>query len=536
MNRLFSNGPIFMAGRSTADSVGVANDRIVAIGSTEDVSVALGRDHLDVDLGGRMLVPGFQDAHVHPDSGGLMRMRCDLSTAGDLGEALDLIRRYADDHPELDWILGGGWKYGWFPGGNPSKDLLDAITDRPVYLKVVDDHSGWVNTQALSRAGIVGTTPNPSDGVIVRLSDGEAQGTVHEGAMALVERVIPETTRDELESAILEGQRYLLSLGITAWQDAWVTKAVDRAYRNLDEGGRLVARVRGALWWERGRGIEQLSELIDRSLISTPHYFPRSIKLMLDGVCENHTARMLEPYLDPSGGPSENCGMDFIDPAELREIVTAIDAAGLQCHFHALGDAAVRNALDAIQHARELNGPSSNRPHLAHLQLIHPSDIPRFAELGATANIQALWAVANTALTELTNPFLGDERTQLQYPFAGLRDAGARIAMGSDWSVSTPDVMQQIAVAVGRNSPRSGIDEPFLPEQRLRVEDALSGFTSGSAYVNFFDDDSGTIAVGNRADLAILSGDPFKTDHLYELKVDTTIVAGEIVYQRPGTS
>ncbi len=524
---VFHGGPVF--GHPAGTEVGCVDGAIVAVGDTDEVRAAVGASPDVVDLAGRMLTAGFQDAHIHPVEGGLIRMRCNLEPAADAAAAVEIVARYTRTHPDEPWIRGGGWKYDWFDRGNPSATALDAVTDRPAYLVVADGHSAWANTLALEMAGVTADTPDPADGVIVRNDDGSPAGTLHEGAMSLVERIVPRTTAADREQALLESQTYLLGLGITAWQDAWVTPGIHAAYRRLATDGRLRVRVRAALWWDRDRGIEQLDELVDRATESVDRYDPRTVKLMLDGVAENQTASVLEPWLDDAGLPTTNRGIDFIDPGELPEIVTRIDAAGLQCHFHALGDRAVRNALDAIETARERNGPSRHRPHLAHLQVIHPEDVSRFADLGATANIQPLWAVADESMTRLTIPFLGEERSRHQYPFGSLRRAGATLAMGSDWSVSTPDVLQQLAVAVERTSPADGIDEPFLPEQRLTLHDAILAATAGAAHVSFFDDDSGRIAPGLRADLAVISGDP-QREPIHELTVDMTVLGGDIVH------
>lgn len=524
---LIHGGPVF--GHRPGSAIGCVGETIVAVGDRQSVAAVVGPDPQVIDLGGRLVTAGFQDAHIHPVMGGLIRMRCDLEPATNARSAIALIEAYAAAHGEEPWIRGGGWKYDWFEGGNPTASSVDPVTDRPMYLVVADGHSAWVNSAALRLAGVTADTPDPDDGIIVRDAAGSPTGTLHEGAMQLVERVVPPTTAHDREQALLAAQDHLLGLGITAWQDAWVTPGIDTAYRLLANTGRLRVRARAALWWDRDEGIEQLDELVACAREPAPNYAPHTVKLMLDGVCENHTAAMLDPYLDASGQPTTNRGIEFIDPAALPEIVTRIDAAGLQCHFHALGDRAVRNALDALEVARDRNGPSPHRPHLAHLQVIHPHDIPRFAALGAAANIQPLWAVADESMMRLTVPHLGPERSRLQYPFAALRDTGATLAMGSDWSVSTPDVLQQITVAVHRASPADGIDEAFLPEQRLELDDAILAATAGAAYVNFFDDDSGRIAPGLRADLAVVSGDPY-SEPIHELSVDTTVLGGEVVH------
>ncbi len=524
---LFSGGPVF--GHPTGTAVLTERGRIAAVGPLDDIEPS-GVSVRHIDLDDRMLLPGFQDAHVHPVMGGLQRLRCDLEPANNLEEALAAIGRYAERVAPGDWVLGGGWRYRWFSDGNAPAELLDHVTDRPVWLMVADGHSGWANRTALRLAGIDENTPDPVDGVIVRLPDRAPQGTLHEGAVDLMERVVPPDHPSDIRSALLESQDYLLSLGITAWQDAWVTPDVHDVYVEVADSGELRCRVRGALWWDRDRGVEQLDEIVERSRQRSSRYVPGTVKLMLDGVCENFTASMLHPYLDGAGKPTTNRGIDFIAVEDLPNIVTAIDAAGLQCHFHALGDRAVRNALDAIEQARALNGRHDTRPHLAHVQVVDPVDIPRFGELDVTANIQPLWACAGAAMTDLTIPFLPADRIGYQYPFRSLLEAGARLAVGSDWCVSTPDVLQQIGVATTRTRPSHGVLEAFLPDERLPLTTALAAATAGSAHINFFDDDSGYLEPGFRADLVVLSGDPTRDDP-FDLQVAITVLEGGIVHQ-----
>jgi predicted amidohydrolase YtcJ len=297
----------------------------------------------------------------------------------------------------------------------------------------------------------------------------------------------------------------------------------------------LTARVVGSLWWDRGRGLEQLPELVDRRAAARGGRFTAtSVKVMQDGVAENFTAAMTEPYLDGAGHPTGNSGLSFVDPTALRGYVTRLDAEGFQVHFHALGDRAVREALDAVQAAREANGRADHRHHLAHLQVVHPADIPRFAALDAVANIQPLWACHEKQMDELTIPFLGQRRAGWQYPFGDLHRAGARLAVGSDWSVSSPDPLWGAHVAVNRIGPGEDA-EPFRPDQALDLATVLTAYTAGSAYVNHLDDSTGTIEVGRRADLAVLSRDPFDhpTGEIDLARVVRTYIDGDLVYASP---
>ncbi len=538
---VFSGGPVHLgnAVRSRATAVAVAGGRIVAVGH-DDVAELVGPGTEVVDLAGRLLIPGFQDAHVHPVGGGLELGACDLTGVVGLEEYRARISAYAASHPDAAWITGGGWSMESFPGGIPDRRLLDELVpDRPAFLPNRDHHGAWVNSRALEIAGIDADTPDPADGRIERDPDGTPIGTLQEGAMHLVARHVPAATEDELVAGLLRAQELLHSLGITAWQDALVGSDsglgdVTSTYRIALDRDLLTARVAGALWWERDQGLEQLDHLLEvRTMLTAGRMVASTVKIMQDGVAENHTAAMLSPYLRHGCGCAaggRHDGLSFVDPAALPSYVTALDAHGFQVHFHALGDRAVREALDAIEAARQANGFNDHRHHLAHLQVVHPDDVPRFRSLGATANMQPLWAAHEPQMDELTMPFLGPERSSWQYPFADLLRAGATLAAGSDWPVSSPDPIQGIHVAVNRVGPGSDADA-FYPEQRLPLVDALGAYTAGTAYVNHLDD-TGTIAIGNLADLAVLDRDPFAgpASEICHATVEQTFVGGRRVY------
>ncbi|HYJ66172.1 MAG TPA: amidohydrolase [Nocardioidaceae bacterium] len=528
---VFAGGRIFAAdGRAAFDgAVAVRDGRIVAVGGDEVRDLA-GPGTRVVDLAGGLLLPGFVDAHTHPVQGGLERLRCDL-TEFDTREAyLDAIRTYAEANADAEWITGGGWSMAAFDGGWPQAAELDAIVpDRPVFLPNRDHHGAWANSRALALAGIDATTPDPADGRLERDTDGRPGGTLHEGAMDLVGRLVPEPTYDEWMTSLLGAQAYLHSLGITGWQDAIIGEYANISdiadvYFDAASSGRLTARVTGALWWHRDRGAEQIVDLrARRERLQAGRFRATSVKIMQDGIVENYTAGMLEPYLDADGGRTDNTGLSFVDPTALKEYVTALEADDFQVHVHAIGDRAVREALDAFAAAAWTNPPGDRRHHIAHIQVIHPDDVPRFAVLDVTANMQPLWAAHEPQMDELTLPYLGEPRASWQYPFAALRDAGVRLAAGSDWPVSSPNPLEGIHVAVNRRLPG---DEPgapvFLPEQRLDLATALTAYTAGSARVAHLDE-AGAVEVGRVADLAVLDRDPF--DGAPERIADTRVVA-----------
>jgi hypothetical protein len=547
----FVNGTVYTvdAARTREQAVAVRDGRIVAVGSDDAIREHVGPRSQVFDLAGRMLLPGFQDAHVHPVGGGVDRLQCDLHDLHSREDYLLRVKTYAEEHPHREWILGGGWSMDVFPGGIPTKDLLDAVVpDRIVFLPNRDGHSTWVNSRALEMAGVTATTPDPADGLIERDEAGEPSGTLHEGAAELVGRLAPEPTPDEVYEGLLEGQRYLHSLGITAWQDAIVSTGywMDNysAYLRAAGNGDLTARVVGALWWDRERGEDQIDDLLElRERGRTERFAASTVKIMQDGVCETFTAAVLEPYLDAEGRVTDKRGISFVEPEALKGCVTALDGHGFQVHFHALAERAVREALDAIEAALETNGPTDNRHHLAHIQVVHPDDVPRFRELRAVANAQPLWAMHEGQMDDLTIPFLGEPRWRWQYPFGSLVRAGANLAMGSDWSVSSPDPLEEIYVAVNRKTPPTylyGNDnhEVFLPEERLDLATSIAAFTMGSAYVNHLDEVTGSIEVGKFADVAVVDRDLFAhpVDEIASAQVDATFVQGASVYERNGTS
>jgi predicted amidohydrolase YtcJ len=527
-----TGAPVYTATRGgrPADTVAIRDGRIAAVGTFTDVEGLIGPATRMIRLGGGMVVPGFQDSHVHPDGGGIDMRRCALYDLHGRQDYEQAMRSYADAHPEVPWILGGGWTLDDFPRGCPHRSIIDAvIPDRPVFLENRDGHGAWVNSRALELAGITRDTPDPPDGRIEREQDGSPFGVLHEGAMALVSKHIPLLTQAELEQGLLDAQRYLHSLGVTAWQDAHVSPESLAAYRALESRGELTARVIGALWWTREGGEEQIDDLLEmRAAAPEGRFRATSVKIMQDGIIENFTAGMIEPYLGADGGR----GLSFVHPEVLKRAVPRLDAEGFQVHIHAIGDRAVREALDAFESARGANGPNDHRHHIAHLQVVDPSDVSRFAALEVTANCQPYWACLEGQMLNLCVPFLGEDRTGQQYPFASLLRSGARLALGSDWPVTTPNPLKIMQVAITR-VPDGEPGEAFLPGERLDVSQALDAATMGTAYVNHLDHVTGSIEEGKLADLVVLDGDPFDVDpmELGNISVINTFVDGALVYR-----
>jgi predicted amidohydrolase YtcJ len=531
---LFTGGPVFTGAGTRQVAVAVSHGRITAVGPAAEDLAGPRTEH--VSLRGRLLIPGFQDAHVHAVKGGLELGQCDLSGITDPGACLDAIDRYTRSHPDADWITGGGWSLESFPGGRPTAELLDQVTPgRPALLVNRDHHGAWVNSLALHKAGITAATPDPPGGRIERDGSGNPTGMLQESAIAPVAELIPPPTDAELDQALLTAQRKLHSLGITGWQDALIGTGLGQpdnyeTYRRAAATGALTARVRGALWWDASLGRDQIAYLAERRAAGTLGRFtPGTVKIMQDGIIENGTAALLQPYLDPCGCGSAGSGLSFVPPDLLAGYVTELDRLGFQIHFHALGDRAVREALDALTAARAANGGAGHRHLLAHLQVVHPDDVPRFAGAGAAACIQPLWACHEPQMDEFAIPVLGARRAAHQYPFASLLAAGATLAAGSDWPVSSPDPIAGIHVAVNRVAPGS-TEPPFLPGQRLGLAAALSAYTAGSAWA-CHNDGTGRIREDYQADLVVLDRDPFggPPEEIGSTAVLATYVGGEQV-------
>lgn len=528
------------------EAIAMDGERILATGSNSEIDELVGPSTRVVNLAGRLAIPAFGDAHVHAISAGLESLRCDLTGLRTRHESLDRIAAYATTLPPDAWVLGSGWSLESFAGGLPTAADLDAVSGgRPAFLPNRDHHAAWVNTLALERAGIDASTPDPFSGRIERDERGNPSGALHDGAMALVTKVLPPTSPEELRAALRAALTRLHGHGITHWQDACVGTAGDigvtdtfETYVTAANEGWLSGRVRGALWWDRTRGIEQMDFFRTRREIAPNGMFrAASIKMMVDGVCETFTAAMSRAYLGAPGQRGHR-GDLFIEPEQLNDSVRALDADGFQVHFHAIGDRAVSTTLDAIE-ATGRHRWGVNRHHIAHLQFIAPDDLARFNMIGAIANFQPLWACNDPQMEELTIPFVGEDRSDWQYSIRSLLDRDTRVAFGSDWPVSSPDPLQEMHVAVNRvlstRLGRPGTHEttkPFRPDEGLSVRDALAAFTSGVAYVNGDEELLGTLEVGRRADVAVLSQDIFAipTGDIGDTSVDLTVAGGAVVH------
>jgi len=534
------NGAIYTVdgARSWAETIAIDGGRIVYVGNDAGAKDYVGPQTQVVDLKGRMVLPGMQDAHVHPISGGIEANGCDLNAATTVEEYVAIIKKYADAHPDSTWIKGGGWLMSAFgPGALARKELIDAVVpDRPVILWSRDGHTTWVNSKALELAGVTKDTKDPPDGRIDRdPKTGEPSGSLQEGASSLVADKAPPDTDATRDAGLRYAIKMLNRFGITGVQDASVNEEDLKTYHRLDEAGELSLRVVGSIWWERDQGLEQVDAIKNlRSEYTRGRIDAGTVKIMQDGVMENYTAVVLEPY--KLKGQKDVRGIPMVEPKLLKKAVTQLDAEGFQVHFHAIGDGAVRQSLDAVEAARAANGDLGHRHHISHIQVIHPDDQPRFRKLGVVANFQPLWAYADAYITDLTLPFISKETASYMYPIASMEKSGAVVAFGSDWSVSSANPFEEMETAITRMGALGDTKKPWMPEERIGLPEALAAFTINAAYTNRDDANTGSLEVGKRANLAVLDRNLFDIPptEISDTQVLVTMFEGKAVHGNLG--
>lgn len=519
-----------------ASELAVEDGRIVYVG--EDASAFVDPGTRVVDLDGRMILPGFQDAHAHPASGGVKYTECPVFDLPGINAVLEGIRRCVQQNPEATLIRGAGWSMDQFEAGQlPAKQMLDAIdATRALVFSDSDGHAMWLNSAALRRFNITAETPDPEGGVIARVTGTQTpSGSILEEAMNLVMAQWPAYTDEEIEAGLRWAQDHYLALGVTAVQDAYVELEGNSYYRSLPawaalaESGDLKLRASLSLAWRAADGGQQLETMKQlRARHSGERLRVDTIKFWADGVIETRTAMLLEPYTDQ---PDWH-GLMMIPRQDLMKHVPLIDAAGFQAHIHAIGDATVRYALDAIEAAWARNGRRDARHHINHLQFVHPDDIGRFRALDVGASFEPYWFYYDGYIRKLTIPRVGPERMRNAYPVRSILDTGARVAFSSDWSVSSADPLLGIETAVTHTDPHSNEGEVFLPEQRLSLDEAIAAYTIRAAELNFLDQQTGSIEPGKLADIIILDKDLFAIPPgaISDSRVTATLIDGEVVY------
>ena len=514
-----------------AQAVAVRDGRIVYVGSDSGVAAVVGARTEVLDLAGRMVLPGFNDTHVHPVSGGIELGECNLTPAESLEEVTRIVRECAASGAPGEWVRGGGFPLPVFRNGSPTRALLDSLVPNgPAFFTSSDAHSAWVNSRALELAGVTRATADPVNGRIERDASGAPAGTLRETAIDLVSARLPAYTDDDYLAGLARGLSMAARFGITSLQEASADEPVVRAYARADSLGRLTVRALVNLHVDPSRGAEQVVQLAAlRTRYARGLVRPIGAKIFMDGVIEGQTAALLAPYVDRPG----YLGELNVSPGRMDSLVQSLDSAGFSVHVHAIGDRAIRTALDAFEAQRARDGGAGPRHVIVHLQLFDPADIPRFAALGVVASFQPLWAYYDSYMRDLTEPRLGPARSTHQYPIASLVRSGAVVAAGSDWSVSSMNPLEAIQVAVTHRALDDSTGPPWLPAERIDLATALHLYTLGGAVASGEDALTGSITVGKAADLVVLSDDLFSRSvhQIARSRVLLTMLAGRTVYR-----
>lgn len=527
---LFTGGVIWTGSEQT-DALLVVDGVVAAIG--DDAR----RHHADtVDLAGGFLMPSFGDGHAHPLYGGLEAVGPAVRQATTVDEIVLAVKQFADENPDEDWIVGASYDGSLAEGGLFDARWLDAaVPDRPVVLRAWDYHTVWCNSAALERAGITPETPDPALGEIPHREDGSVLGTLREwGAVDLVMNVMPPRDEQQRIDALGTAADYYLARGVTWVQDAWVEPADVATYVEAARRDALRMRFNLALYADPRHFDSQVTQFADQrrqvEQAGNPLLTAQTVKFFADGVVENETGALLQPYCT---GLHEHTGMRNWEGDSLAEAARRVDELGFQIHIHAIGDAAVRQALDAIEYVVKQNPARDRRPVIAHCQLIDDDDLARFAALGVIPNMQPLWAQLDALMTVLTIPRLGQERADRQYPINTLDTSGAPLSFGSDWPVSSGTPLDGIAVATSRRTREGTPEEGWTPHEVLPIERALTAYTSGLANQAFAEHVWGALTPGSSADMVWLQHDPRTTSplDLPAVGVRTTYLRGVPMYQ-----
>lgn len=529
---VFTGGGVYTVNEDQpwVDAVAVRDGRIVFVGDDDDVVSFVGDNTEVIDLAGRMLMPGFHDSHMHPMAAGTRFLRCQLYDLEWPDEVLAKIRECAKDHPPGQWLRGVGLADEVFAGQGPHRDQLDALV--PGSPAVINNDSGflsWVNSLALESVGIDASIPDPDKGKIEReAGTGEPTGVLRNRASHMVYRHLPIPDSDDLREALRLASELANSYGITSVNAAQVRPQLHDAYVAADRAGEMTLRVQASQAWDLERDGAQLAEIrARRDTGAGRRYRADAVKLFLDGGITQRTAALLAPYV----GTLDDRGRMSVDATTLTELVTEIDAAGMQVHVHVVGDRVVRSALDAFQKAIAVNGPMDRRHQMAHIVLIDPVDLPRFAELGITADFQPIWAYLDDERRSEIEA-VGPERGLRLIAMRSMIDSGARVVVGSDWVSESMNPLYGIQIAVTRRPP-GGSGPAWIPEQRATLDEMIAAYTINGAWLARQENDIGSIEVGKFADLIVLERNLFEVDpmRLKDVAVLLTLLEGDPVFR-----
>ncbi len=523
---------------SFVEAIAIDGNKIMAIGSDADIKKLIGDSTRVIDLKQKLVTPGFNDAHIHFLSGSMILSSADLLSTTSLTEMKKVLLEYAQKNPGKPWITGRGWQYGFFEGGMPNKKHLDSlVSDRPVFIRAYDGHTGLANSKALEMAGITRDTKYTGFGEIVKDAKGEPTGALLEGAQSLLSKVVPKATRQEQLDALHNGMKYAASLGITSMQNANGDLEEYSLYKTLYDNKELTMRF--SMGFSVGAKTTE-KEIADFITIKNEKGHPNwlkghAIKFMVDGVIESHTAVMVDPYSDIPVNDRMQAKHWNIPLDRYKQLVTQLDKEGFQLYTHAIGDLGVRESLNAYENAAKINGARDRRPRIEHIEQVQADDIPRFAKLGVLPSMQPIHADPGTV--DVWSKAVGEERLPRSFAWQSLLKSGATLVYGADWPACISlNPMRGLHSAVNRRTMDGQPPNGWIPEQKISVADALKAYTVNSAYGSFDEKQKGKLMPGFLADLVILSQDLFSipTMDIHKTKVLLTVVDGKEVFKEAG--
>ena len=533
---ILTNGKVWLsAPDSFSEAIAIQGNKIITVGTTADIEKLAGKNTQVVDLSGKLVVPGFNDAHIHFLNGSIGLSEVQIAEAEDLKEVISIIKTFAKNNPSRKWITGRGWQYTMFPGGMPTKEFLDTLgIDLPIYLRAYDGHSALANSSALEQAGVTRDYKFAAYGEVIRDAKGNPTGALTEDAQFIVGNKVPPLSREEKLEALRKGMQLAASLGITSIQNAGDSRESFSLYEDLFANNELTLRTSTAFSIDEYTTQEQIETYrrIKDSIPLNNYIRANAVKFMLDGVIESHTAGMLDHYSDLPPTNTQSKGSLSMPLEKYRGLVVALDKMHFQIFTHSIGDLAVRETLNAYEYAQQQNGTADARHRIEHIEMVSADDIPRFAALGVLPSMQPIHAEPGTI--SVWAKAVGESRLPYAFAWASFLKGNAKLVFSSDWPACVSiNPIRGLHTAVNRKKVDGNPLEGWVPEQRVSMQDALYAYTFGGAYASHDEGVKGKIAPGYLADVIVLSQDLFEIDPLktFETKVELTIFEGKIIYQ-----
>ncbi len=520
---------------SFEEAVAIKDNTIIAVGKTNDIHDLAGDKTQVIDLKGKLVSAGFNDAHIHFLGGSLGLAEVDMTNTKSPADVAERVNQFMKDNPDKVWIIGRGWQYTSFESSLPDHETLAAITnDKPVFIKAYDGHSAWANKKALTMAGIDHNTKYDGFGELVKDKNGEPTGTLRESAMDLVGQHVTKPSRSEKLDAIRKGMKLAASLGITSVQNADGTKEVFSLYQELLNNGELKIRYAASFSADENTtdaDIALFTKLKDSVGINNPMIRADAIKFMIDGVIESHTGYMLQPYADLSSTDPLSIGQLAVPIEKYQETVAKLDKNGFRIYTHAIGDKGVRESLDAYEHASIVNGKRDSRHRVEHIETVSPDDIPRFAQLGVMPSMEPIHADPGTIA--VWEKAIGETRLPWSFNWSAMLKSNAYLVYSSDWPACIDiNPIRGLHVAVNRRTPDGFPEGGWIVDNKISIAQAMKAYTSSGAYSSFEENLKGQIKEGQLADIIVFSQDLFTIDPMktHETKVVLTVFDGKVIY------